>query len=308
LKFSGKIAVVTGAGSGIGRALTAELTSQGAAVAASDIDRTGLEETVSQCQGLIGSVTAYDLDVADRAAVIAHAEKVVRDLGRVNLVVNNAGVSVTGNLLDLAWDDIDWLLGINLGGVISGSKAFLPHLIASGDGHLVNVSSMFGLLAVAQQSAYVTAKFGVRGFTETLRQEMIAGRYPVSVHSVHPGMIQTNIARSGRFRGPGGDLLADQSESFDRIATTRPEKVARVVLAGIERNKPRIIVGPDAHLMAAIPRIMGARYVNAFGRAMRPFSRMEGRRLAKARRLTEQGVPSSPRSVTTSITEADGAP
>lgn len=136
---------------------------------------------------------------------------------------------------------------------------------------------------MAQQSAYVTSKFGVRGFTEALRQEMIAGRYPVSLHSVHPGMIKTNLARSGRYRGASDDLPADQSEAFDRMATTKPRKAARVILAGVERNKPRIIVGPDAHLMAAIPRLVGARYVNAFGRAMRQFSGLEGCRHQKGR-------------------------
>ena len=271
IDYNGRTAVVTGAGSGIGRALAMKLSARGANLAISDVNDVGLDETVALCSGGAGKVVAYHLDVADRAAVVAHADEVASTFGGVNLVVNNAGVAVAGTIEETTFEDFDWLLGINLNGVIYGSKAFLPHLIASGDGHLVNISSVFGLIAPAFNGAYCTAKFGVRGFTEVLRQEVLIQGHPVTVHSVHPGGIKTNIARSARVKPsaaearPGRDLGAD----FDRIARTTPDKAAATILAGVDAGKTRILVGPDAYAIAAIPRVLGAGYVDLFGRVAR---------------------------------------
>ncbi len=271
MDYAGKTAVVTGAASGIGRALAVELSRRGANLAISDVNTAGLDETVRLCAvagspGGGGKVLPYELDVADRGAVLVHAEEVKSAFATINLVVNNAGVAVAATVEETSFDDLDWLLGINLMGVLNGTKAFLPHLISSGDGHIVNISSVFGLIAPAYQSAYSTAKFGVRGFTESLRQEMLISRQPVTVHSVHPGGIKTNIARSARYVGTPKRLGDDPAGHFDRVARTTPDKAARIILAGVDRNKARILVGADAYVLAAIPRLLGSRYVGLFGR------------------------------------------
>jgi NAD(P)-dependent dehydrogenase (short-subunit alcohol dehydrogenase family) len=270
IDYNGRTAAITGAGSGIGRALAVALSNRGAHLAISDVNEAGLDETVSQCSGGPGKVVGYHLDVADRAAVLAHADEVASTFGGVHLVVNNAGVAVAGTIEETTFEDFDWLLGINLNGVINGSKAFLPHLIASGDGHLVNLSSVFGLVAPAFNGAYCTAKFGVRGFTEALRQEMRISGHPVKVHSVHPGGIRTNIARSARVKPSAlaeGDR--DLGSDFDRIARTSPEKAAATILRGVDSDKARILIGPDAYVIAAVPRLLGATYVDLFGRVGR---------------------------------------
>jgi NAD(P)-dependent dehydrogenase (short-subunit alcohol dehydrogenase family) len=269
IDYEGRTAVVTGAASGIGRALAVALARRGAHLAVSDVDAAGLAETVRLCAGAGGKAEPYRLDVADRDAVRAHAEQVASAFGAVHLVVNNAGVAVGGSIADTDFEDFDWLLGINLGGVINGSKAFLPHLIASGEGHLVNVSSVFGLIAPLYNAAYCTAKFAVRGFTECLRQEMAAARHPVTVHCVHPGGVRTNIARHARIK-PGAHRAApagrDPAGDFERLLRTSPDRAARTILKGVDRDSARILVGPDAYLIAAVPRVLGARYVDLLGR------------------------------------------
>jgi NAD(P)-dependent dehydrogenase (short-subunit alcohol dehydrogenase family) len=259
MQYKDKGAVVTGAGSGIGRALAVELARRGAKLAISDINDDALAETVAMCEQAGGGGHKYHLDVADREAVIAHAEEVKRDLGEVNLVINNAGVALMATVEEMSWEDLDWLMGINFWGVIHGTKAFLPHLIASGDGHLVNVSSVFGFIGVPSQSAYNAAKFGVRGFTEALRQEMMISGHPVAVSCVHPGGIKTNIARDAR---AARDLLPpeDRNKQFERAARTTPEKAAQIILHGVDRKKARILVGPDAYVFDAIPRVTGSGY------------------------------------------------
>jgi len=223
MKYSGKTAVVTGAASGIGRALVLDLAARGAHVAASDVDKKGLAATVDEAARSGSRVLAYELDVADRGAVLQHAEEVRAEFGDVNLVINNAGVALGATVEQMTWENYDWLMGINLGGVVNGTKAFLPHLIESGDGALVNISSVFGFVGMPTQSAYNAAKFAVRGFTEALRQEMIIARRPVTVHCVHPGGINTNIARNARTSDALGIDPERQARDFSRIARTSPE-------------------------------------------------------------------------------------
>lgn len=262
--YRGKVAVVTGAASGIGRALAVDLSRRGAHLAISDVDDAGLEETAARCAPAV--VRTHHLDVADRQALVDHAEQVVNDFGRVNLVVNNAGVAVAGPVEELSFEDLDWILGINLMGVINGTMAFLPHLIASGAGHVVNLSSVFGLVAPPAQSAYSAAKFGVRGFTESLRQEMVIGRRPVTVHSVHPGGIRTNIARSARVTNPARRSSDEMATEFEKLLRTTPAEAAATILRGVEKDAARILVGADAHLIAGVARVVGARYQGVLGR------------------------------------------
>lgn len=269
MKYQGRVAVVTGAGSGIGRALTLALARDGAHVAASDIDAAGLAET-QEAAGP-GKVSTYELDVAKRDAVLAHAEEVRRDLGPASMLFNNAGVDLFAGIADMSWKDFDWLIGINIGGVVNGTKAFLPQLIESGSAQhparLINLSSAFGLISVPYQGAYSTSKFAVRGFTEALRQEMIIERHPVTVHCVHPGVVRTNFGANMRTADTEDPELA--AKYFTRAALTTPAKAAQVILRGAEKNRARILIGPDGRVMAAMPRLLGAGYVGLLGRAAR---------------------------------------
>lgn len=256
--FTDKVAVITGAGSGIGRALAIALAERGARLALSDIDAVAVADTAATCEKIGAAATAYTLDVADRAAVYAHADQVVAEFGQVNLVVNNAGVAVMATVEDLSWEDFEWIMGINFWGVMHGTKAFLPHLIASGDGHIVNLSSVFGLIGVPTQSAYNATKFGVRGFTEALREEMLIAGHPVGVTCVHPGGIDTNIARAAR--KPEGVDDEESARSFARIAHTTPDQAAKAIIRGVERGSPRVLIGLDARVIDLLPRVLGPAY------------------------------------------------
>src|SRR5690242_20828547 len=194
--FAGKVAVVTGAGSGIGQALAVELARSGASVAISDINTEGLADTEDRLKAIGAPVKADRLDVTEREAFEAYADAVVEHFGKVNQIYNNAGIAFSGDVEVSTYKDIERVMDVDFWGVVNGTKAFLPHLIESGDGHLVNISSLFGLLAMPSQSAYNAAKFAVRGFTESLRQEMILAGHPVQVTCVHPGGIKTAIARN----------------------------------------------------------------------------------------------------------------
>src|SRR3954469_19721045 len=191
--FQGRVAAITGAGSGIGRALARELAARGTHLALSDIDDVGLAETVTLCEGAGVKVTSQRVDVADRDAVYAWADQVVADHGTVNFIFNNAGVALGATVEAMSYTDFEWLMGINFWGVVHGTKAFLPHLRASGEGHVVNMSSVFGLISVPAQSAYNASKFAVRGFTDALRMELDAEGSAVSATTVHPGGVKTNI-------------------------------------------------------------------------------------------------------------------
>lgn len=277
MNYQGRIAVVTGAGSGIGRALTQALTQDGAHVAAADIDAKGLADTQAACRP--GQVTPYRIDVADRDAVLGFAEDVHRQLGPASMLFNNAGVDLFASVADMSWDDFDWLIGIDVGGVVNGTKAFLPQLIESGSSErparLVNLSSAFGLIAVPYQGAYSTAKFAVRGFTEALRQEMIIERHPVTVHCVHPGVVRTNFGTNMRAAATEDPDMA--AKLFARAALTSPEKAARLILRGAEKNRARILIGPDGRAMAAMPRLFGAHYAALQAYAARVTNSRSGR-------------------------------
>jgi NAD(P)-dependent dehydrogenase (short-subunit alcohol dehydrogenase family) len=259
----GKVAVVTGAGSGIGRALAYELARMGAKVAISDVETVGLAETKRQVDVIGAAAHSQRLDVTDRAAVLAYADAVVQEFGTVNLVFNNAGIAFTGNVEDMTFEQMERVMDVDYWGVVNGTKAFLPHLIASGDGHVVNVSSLFGLLAVPGQSAYNSAKFAVRGFTEALRQEMIVNKRPVRVTCVHPGGIKTAIARNaGAVDGQDAGALAD---FFDkRLAHTSAESAAKQILRAVKGNAARAVVGYDAKALDVVIRVLGPHYQRLF--------------------------------------------
>jgi NAD(P)-dependent dehydrogenase (short-subunit alcohol dehydrogenase family) len=261
--YSGRTCVVTGAGSGIGRALAVELAGRGARLALSDVDLDSAEETAQRCRSLGAEARAYPLDVADRAAVFSHAEQVAADFGAVHLVVNNAGVALHGLVSELRDEDFRWVMDIDFWGVVHGTQAFLPHLVES-KGQIANVSSIFGLIAVPKQSAYNAAKFAVRGFTEALRQEMELGATGVGVSCIHPGGVRTAIAR--RARAAASEDKAEMAATFDKLARTSPPRAARTILKGLERDRARILVGPDAWFVAGLPRVLGARYGRLVGR------------------------------------------
>jgi NAD(P)-dependent dehydrogenase (short-subunit alcohol dehydrogenase family) len=208
-------------------------------------------------------VTAQAVDVADRRAVYDWADQVVAEHGKVNLIFNNAGVALGSTIEGMSYDDIEWLMNINFWGVVYGTKAFLPHLKASGEGHIANVSSVFGLAGIPTQGAYNAAKFAVRGFTECLRQELDMTDCGVSATSIHPGGIKTAIARSARMNQSIADLglnFDTSSEKFERAFFTSPEKAARTILRAVQRNQRRVLVGPDAYVYDWMVRLLPARY------------------------------------------------
>jgi short-subunit dehydrogenase len=235
----------------------------------SDVDEAGLAETVSLCEGSGVKVTSQRVDVADRAAVFAWADRVADEHGKVNLVVNNAGVALAATIEEGSIEDIEWLMGINYWGVVYGTKAFLPHLKAAGEGHIVNLSSVFGLISVPSQSAYNSAKFAVRGFTDALRIELEAADIGVSCTTVHPGGVKTNIARNARVDPAlqeSAGTRDEQAKRFERIALTTPEKAARQILTAVTRNRRRVLVGPDAKVIDLVSRLPAGLYQRVLAR------------------------------------------
>lgn len=262
--FRGKVAAVTGAGSGIGRALALKLAAEGCSLSLGDIDEAGAAATAALVAKHGVKATAARVDVADREAVFAWAAATVRDHMSVNLIFNNAGVSLGSSLEGTSAEDFQWLMGINFWGVVHGTQAFLPHLRASGEGHVVNVSSVFGLVSVAGQSAYNASKFAVRGYTECLRQELELTRAPVSATCVHPGGVRTNIARASRMteslRQLGPTDLGATQRAFEKAFRTTPEAAAETILRAVRRNKRRVLVGADARAIDLVQRLFPAAY------------------------------------------------
>ena len=258
-----RVAAVTGAGSGIGRALALQLAAEGCKVAISDINEKGLEETLGLLKSHGADVISDRLDVADREAVYAWADKIQQHFGQVNLIFNNAGVALGATVEDASYEDMEWLMNINFWGVVYGTKAFLPLIKQAGEGHIINVSSVFGLIGVPTQSAYNAAKFAVRGFTESLRQELEIEGGKVSCSCVHPGGIKTNIARAARMTdvsritGTSGEKA---TRDFEKSFRTTPEDAAAVIIKGVKNNQRRILIGGDAVAIDTMQRLLPTSY------------------------------------------------
>ena len=262
--LNGKVAAVTGAGSGIGRALAINLAQQGCNVALSDVNEDGLAETAELLKQYPVKITTQKLDVSDKDAFYAWADQVVADHGKANLVFNNAGVALAGTVGDLSIEDYKWIMDINFYGVLYGTKAFLPHMENAGEGHIVNISSIFGLASQPLMSGYNASKFAVRGLTESLRQDLDIAGSCVSTTCVHPGGIKTNIAQSTRFNEnssaiTGADADASKAD-FERLFITTPDKAAKTILNGVKKNKRRVLIGPDAIAFDLMVRTMGSWY------------------------------------------------
>jgi NADP-dependent 3-hydroxy acid dehydrogenase YdfG len=263
--ISGRAAVITGAASGIGRALAQRLSDHGAAVAIADVDEAGLKETEAT---LAGPALIRVLDVRDADAQLDFAREVA-DWAPTPLgaVFNNAGVAVASKVIDSVVEDDQWLWDINFHGVVNGTRAFLPILLAQDSGSIVNTSSVFGLVGMPTQSAYCAAKFAVRGFTDSLRQELRGTG--VRAVNVHPGGINTNIVRNARFRtdpdGRGRSQI-QMADEFAAITMTQPGKAAEIIHRGVEAGKARILVGPDAYVFDALARLAPTRYYDVMSR------------------------------------------
>jgi NADP-dependent 3-hydroxy acid dehydrogenase YdfG len=257
--FAGKVAVVTGAGSGIGQELAVELARSGAKLAISDINTEGLARTEQRLKAIGAPVKADQLDVSERKAFLLYAEQVNDHFGKVNQVYNNAGVAFVGDIETSQFKEIERVMDIDFWGVVNGTKAFLPHLIASRDGHVINVSSALGLFSVPGGAAYSSAKFAVRGFTEALHQEMALAGHPVKVTTVFPGGIKTPFVRNATAAEALGDI--DLVRNFEkRLWSTSPRKAAQVILNGVRKNRARVLIGPDMKLFDLLVRITGSSY------------------------------------------------
>jgi len=258
-----KVAAITGAGSGIGQALAKLLASNACNVAISDINEEGLESTRAACELHGVKVHSQVLDVADKNAVYSWADTVNEHFGKVNMVFNNAGVALGATVEDMEYEDFEWLFNINFWGVVYGTKAFLPLIKQTGDGHIVNISSVFGIISVPTQSAYNAAKFAVRGFTDALREELDIENSGVSATTVHPGGIKTNIARSSRIKvDPQWLAGRDPGKDFDKLAMTTPDQAAKIIYKAMMKNKRRVLVGADARIIEGMQRLAPSAYQN----------------------------------------------
>jgi butyryl-CoA dehydrogenase len=268
--FLNNVFVVTGAGSGIGRQVALQAARGGAAIIAADINTATLAETKQLAEQLGMQIETFTLDVGDKKAVYNFADGIIPTLkGRKLVLINNAGVGLfSGSFHSTNQDDFEWLMNINLWGVIRMTKAFYPYFIQQNQGHIVNLSSVFGLGGFANQTAYCTAKFGVRGFTEALRMELV----DTGIHTtcVHPGGIKTNIMRYATPKGPEltEAMHVQATETFDKIAMTSPEKAARLILDAVKRKKQRLVIGNDGKAIDIITRAIPVGYTKIFKRKL----------------------------------------
>jgi len=271
--FQGAAAAVTGAASGIGRALALALAARGCDLALADVDEPGLESVAKEIGAANGRrVTTQRVDVGDAKQIEAFAQSAIANFPNLNIVINNAGVALRGDFDEYDQAQMEWLMGINFWGVVRGTRAFMPQLQRQPVAHIVNISSIFGIIAPAGQSAYCAAKFAVRGFSESLRHELAMSNSPVRLTVVHPGGIATNIAR----RAPAGTNLRSTMSAeevgarFAKMARTSPQTAAQRIIRGIERNQPRVLIGADAKLMEVLQRLKPVTYwsllVGAFRR------------------------------------------
>lgn len=265
--FNGRVAAITGAASGMGRALALALAREGCHLALADKNSQGLDQTVALIQTATLApvrVTTQVLDVSDRHAMQDWAARCAAEHGQVNLIFNNAGVALSSTVEGVDYSDLEWIIGINFWGVVYGTKAFLPYLKASGDGHVVNTSSVFGLFAQPGMSGYNASKFAVRGFTEALRQELDLQRCGVSASCVHPGGIRTDICRSSRIdANMTGFLIHSEQQAradFEKLFITDADQAAKVILQGVRKNKRRVLIGRDAYVLDLLIRCLPAAY------------------------------------------------
>ena len=273
--FKDKVAVVTGAGSGMGRYLSVLLAKEGADVVVCDVNQETLNETVEMLRKYNVSVSSHVLDVADKEAIEALPQKVIDQHGKVDLVFNNAGVSTGKHFKDMEEENWDWVMDINLHGVINSTRAFIPHLIDRPEAAIVNTSSIFGMVAVPGQTVYHATKFAVRGFTESLALEMAQTNENLQIHCVHPGHVGTNIVANSRMdeedlqtdeeRGSSiftrnqPTTLEEMADSF-REGGMHPSKAAQIILKGVKKNKRRIFIGLDSKLLELSQRIFPNKY------------------------------------------------
>jgi NAD(P)-dependent dehydrogenase (short-subunit alcohol dehydrogenase family) len=264
-KLEGAVAVVTGAASGIGRSLALRLARAGCQLALADIDAGGLGETVAAARQAGSRATAHRVDVAALDQMTAFRDAVLGEHGGVDLLINNAGVALLGTVEEVSLDDIRWLVDINFWGVVHGAKLFMPALKQRPEAHIVNISSVFGLIAPPGNAAYCASKFAVRGFSESLAHELAGSN--VRVSTVHPGGIRTPIVTHARAAaGVGNAQRDDVITRFEQAARTTPDAAAERILRGIRRNEKRILIGGDARFLDGLQRLLPVRYWNVLGR------------------------------------------
>jgi short-subunit dehydrogenase len=269
MNLAGRVAVITGAGSGIGRATALCLARRGCDLALADLDETGLEQTLAQAAAVGVRVSGHRLDVANRDAVTALPAVVMKAQGRVDLLVNNAGVALAGNFDLVSEADFEWLMEINFYGVVRMTRAFLPALRTSDDACIVNVSSVFGLISPPGQSAYSASKFAVRGFSNALRHELAGTRVGVSV--VHPGGVATAIARNARVaQGLPADEMRDRLVLAEKVLRMPPKKAAEIIVRGVEKRRARILVGRDALIISLLERLAPVSYWRVLAARLQP--------------------------------------
>ncbi len=278
--LKGKVAAITGAGSGIGQQLAILLAKEGCNLALADVNEKGLVATVELVKASKVKVTTQKVDVSKLEQVSAWAKAAEKEHGKVNIIVNNAGVAMGSTVEGMSYEDLEWMMGINFWGVVYGTKEFLPILKKSGDGHIVNISSLFGLTAQPTQSAYNASKFAVRGFTESLRQELDIQKCGVSSTCVHPGGIRTNIAKAARMSDSITSLgmnAAKSAATFDKLLRIPPEEAARQIVEAIRHDQRRLLIGNDAKLLDLMQRFMPQGYQKIFGSV----TKMQSRSIAK---------------------------
>jgi short-subunit dehydrogenase len=272
----GAAAAVTGAASGIGRALALELAARGCDLALADRDEAGLQAVAAEIKGLHASkLTIHRVDVAEPAQIEEFTQAAIAGHPGLNIVINNAGVALFGQFSEIDQTQMEWLININFWGVVRTTRAFLPHLATQREAHIVNLSSIFGIVAPPGQTAYAAAKFAVRGFSEALRHELQMAGSPVRLSVVHPGGVATNIARNAR-TGAGitdNARRAQAIDRFDTMARTTPAAAALRIIQGIENNQPRILIGNDARFMDLLQRFRPATYWKVMARRIEKMTR-----------------------------------
>jgi NAD(P)-dependent dehydrogenase (short-subunit alcohol dehydrogenase family) len=270
MNFRGRTAVITGAASGIGRGTAQALAARGCNLALADLNEEGLAETERLVARDGVKVSRHRLDVSNANAIMAFPDIVLAAHGRVDLLFNNAGVAIGGTFEQVAEEDFDWLMSINFFGVVRMTRAFLPLLRASDDARIVNISSIFGIIAPPGQTAYSASKFAVRAFSESLRNELEAEGSKIGVTVVHPGGVATSIARNARPpRGANDVDLEEQTKRFEKFLKMPPERAGETIVSGVERRRPRVVVGNDAKFMALVERIAPVSYWKFLGRGLK---------------------------------------